>query len=426
MMVSDHENSHNISEYISFDDDTNEEDIEAHFPRRFQFLKAVGVYIGQKGEDGRYTFHTKKLLVAYIAWYFIPMLTFVLAELWYILEDHQNTVLFELFQSPVFVGVCVLIPLIKTHSLKSITETLQRNMELLPKLPKDRCKHTKKKDEGQSKGNTKDEATHVAFGTGIFSVTVFLFYSVYELITYSEETFDRLLDELPPLLVDLIYQILPFMTTFLIITFLDYYTNLYKHLHHKLQDLCDHWTDEAAKDLLKKIEDTQHTFRSLMVGFLQYALTTNVTIILLLAIFTTYRLSQGVHEIVYLLPGGVSTIMVLLISYHVHTLRRKGEKLTRLARVKAREARRAEPTERYQTLRTIQAVLQESPPEARIYGNLPVGYGLIPLVAVFVLAYTGLLTSTESDVVLNLEGGAANTSLSLHVEGRVRQSCRCS
>ncbi|ROT77749.1 hypothetical protein C7M84_003575 [Penaeus vannamei] len=143
-----------------------------------------------------------------------------------------------------------------------------------------------------------------------------------------------------------------------------------------------------------------------------YALTTNVTIISLLAIFTTYRLSQGAHEIVYLLPGGVSTVMVLLIAFHVHTLRRKGESLSRLARAKAREARGGEPG-RYGALRTLQAVLQEAPPEARIYGNLPVGYGLIPLLAVFVLAYTGLLSSSDSDVVLTLEGveGAVNMSL---------------
>ncbi|XP_063604356.1 uncharacterized protein LOC134779912 [Penaeus indicus] len=420
-MLPDGENSDIVSEYISFDDN-EEEAIEEHFPRRFEFLKAVGVFIGHREEDGRYTFNTKRLLLAYITWYFIPMLTFVLAELWYIFEDHQNTVLFELFQSPVFVGVCVVLPLIKTHSLKSITDTLQRNMELLPKLPKERCKHTE--GNGNSQTSTKNEAASVVVGTGIFSMTVFLFYSVYELIAYSEETFSRLIDELPPLLVDLIYQILPFMTTLLIITFLAYYSKLYEHLHFKLEDLCDHWSDEAAKELLKKIEDTQHTFRSLMTGFLQYALTTNVTIISLLAIFTTYRLSQGAHEIIYLLPGGVSTVMVLLIAYHVHTLRRKGEGLSRLARAKAREARGGEPG-RYEALRTLQAVLQEAPPEARIYGNLPVGYGLIPLLAVFVLAYTGLLSSADSDVVLTLEGveGAVNMSLA---RGKVRQSCRCS
>ncbi|XP_047486189.1 uncharacterized protein LOC125037189 [Penaeus chinensis] len=421
MMLPDGENSDVISEYISFDDN-EEEDIEEHFPRRFEFLKAVGVFIGHRGEDGRYTFDTKRLLLAYITWYFIPMLTFVLAELWYVFEDHQNTVLFDLFQSPVFVGVCVVLPLIKTHSLKSITDTLQRNMEVLPKLPKERCKHTE--GEGNSRTNTKNEAASVVVGTGIFSMTVFLFYLVYELIAYSEETFTRLIDELPPLLVDLIYQILPFMTTLLIITFLAYYSKLYEHLHFKLENLCDHWSDEAAKELLKKIEDTQHTFRSLMTGFLQYALTTNVTIISLLAIFTTYRLSQGAHEIIYLLPGGVSTVMVLLIAYHVHTLRQKGDSLSRLARAKAREARGGEPG-RYEALRTLQAVLQEAPPEARIYGNLPVGYGLIPLLAVCVLAYTGLLSSADSDVVLTLEGvqGAVNMSLA---RGKVRQSCRCS
>lgn len=420
-MAPDEESSDIISEYISFDEN-EEEDIEEHFNQRFKFLKAVGVFIGRKDEDGRYTFDTKRLLLAYITWYFIPMLTFVLAELWYMFEDHQNTVLFDIFQSPVFVGVCVVLPLIKTHSLKSITETLQRNMEALPKLPKEQCKHSREKD--NSKANNKSESASVVAGTGIFSITVFLFYTIYELIAYSEETFTSLLDELPPLLVDLIYQILPFMTTLLIITFLDYYSKLYDHLRFKLKDLCDHWSDEGAKELLKKIEDTQHTFRLLMTGFLQYALTTNVTIISLLAIFTTYRLSQGAHEIVYLLPGGVSTVMVLLIAYHVHTLRRKGESLSRLARAKAREARGGEPG-RYGALRTLQAVLQEAPPEARIYGNLPVGYGLIPLLAVFVLAYTGLLSSSDSDVVLTLEGveGAVNMSLA---RGKVRQSCRCS
>lgn len=67
MMAPDEESSDIISEYISFDEN-EEEDIEEHFNRRFKFLKAVGVFIGRKDEDGRYTFDTKRLLLAYITW----------------------------------------------------------------------------------------------------------------------------------------------------------------------------------------------------------------------------------------------------------------------------------------------------------------------------------------------------------------------
>ncbi|XP_066957911.1 uncharacterized protein [Macrobrachium rosenbergii] len=365
--------------------------IDHHFRRRFVLLRTLGIYLGRKNDDGTYTFTIGRLITAYITWFVIHMAVFVGAEVWHSFRVTNDQKLTDVLASPIFIAVCVILPLLGSHSLNAITYALRENMNSIPTY-RNFCKQEKTQAPNSLKNNKIwVKFRGAAFLTGgTISSILFLVPWISSLADSAVGIKEKLLEEIPVYLVDVIYQILPLLTTVFMISFLDYYTELYRDLKIRLLNLCAEWTPVALEDLRSQIEKVQRSFHDLYEGFLQYALTVNALTTTFFATMTTYRLTLGSYEIIYLVPALLGAVHILFIAKYSRDLMFEAKFLTIRTREEALEFRRTSE-EKYSALRSVEALLNEFPPVVRAYGNVPFGYGIVPIIVVFLVVYAGLL-----------------------------------
>ncbi|XP_076040980.1 uncharacterized protein LOC143025349 isoform X1 [Oratosquilla oratoria] len=451
-----------VKNEIDFDFPTEQASItiDEYFVTRFTILKILGVYNLTRSSDGKtYEVNKKSFVAAYLVWLAIPMLAFALGWVWEIyfhLGDSKDEI-DNVLESSFYVFCISVIPAFQCYALKMITETLWVEMPRLRRiqnptaalldnmfLGRDGNMHFR----DDASGFEGEDTAWSALAFYVPRIAVFLSIGVslgLSIVGFARTVnVETMIAEWPTLAVLLAYLALPTLKTLLVVTFIQWVTQMYGELCRKFHNVTrKDWRPRDLRPFAKGVEEIQENFEYLKLGFIKYTLSVNLVMIAVFCIVATTKLLQNFSLIMYIVPLALSGANIALISDKSRALMSQYEMLLRrltyfqqrpepfpsprssLAEVNP-TAEAAGPSgnfenalgkEKEEAVEQLKDRLQEYPPTVQLYGGFSVDYSILITVAGFVISY--------SMVVSDLGGSVQNAGAKNPVDNTTECVLRC-